>query len=95
MKKHFSVSLCKNGILGGGLTVDEKGATYRTGKLTVDPKYRNLNMPFADLTAISKGRLLFFPTFTFQMKNGESHQFIVFARKRFRSFLHTLGWNIQ
>lgn len=35
-RSHFMCSLIHNGVLGGGLTPDEKGVTFRTGKVTVD-----------------------------------------------------------
>ena len=89
MKNYFIVSLCKNGILGGGITADEYGLTYRTGKVTVDRKYRNLRMNFEDLASVSKGRLFLFPTVTLSMKNGEEYRFIVFfAKKRLMALLH-------
>ena len=44
--KSFVCSLCHNGILGGGLYLDSQSLTYKTNKLTVDKKYRNLS--FAD-----------------------------------------------
>ena len=40
--KSFVCSLCHNGILGGGLYLDSQSLTYKTNKLTVDKKYRNL-----------------------------------------------------
>lgn len=33
--KYFIVSLCKNGILGGGIVADLEKITYKTGKVTV------------------------------------------------------------
>ena len=44
--KSFVCSLCHNGILGGVLYLDSQSLTYKTNKLTVDKKYRNL--VFAD-----------------------------------------------
>ena len=42
--KYFIVSLCKNGILGGGIVADSEKVTYKTGKVTVPQKYRNLEI---------------------------------------------------
>ena len=44
--KSFVCSLCHNGIVGGGLYLDSQSLTYKTNKLTVGKKYRNL--VFAD-----------------------------------------------
>lgn len=39
MKSYFVCSLCHNGILGGGLIVDENTITYKTGKMDNSEKY--------------------------------------------------------
>lgn len=41
MKKTFAVSLCRNGILGGGIFADNEKIVYRTGKITVELKMKN------------------------------------------------------
>ncbi|MDD6187477.1 MAG: hypothetical protein PUB11_05435 [Oscillospiraceae bacterium] len=82
MKKTYMCSLCRNGILGGGLYLDSQAVTYKTQKLTVNEKYRNLIMPFDEIKDITWGRAIF-PVATFNMKNGESYKFIIFNKKRF------------
>ncbi len=52
MKKVFAVSLCLNGILGGGIFADNEKIVYRTGKVTVAPRFRNLEMPLADIVSV-------------------------------------------
>ena len=82
MKSYFVCSLCHNGLLGGGLTVDENTVTYKTGKITVDQKYRNLELSRDDIKDISwKGSVL--PIATFEMKNGEKYSFMIFNKRRF------------
>jgi hypothetical protein len=44
MKSYFACSLCHNGLLGGGLIIDENTITYKTGKITADKKYSNLEL---------------------------------------------------
>ena len=46
MKQYYVASLCRNGILGGGIVADDDGITYKTGKVTVSPKLRNLEMKY-------------------------------------------------
>lgn len=58
--KYFIVSLCKNGILGGGIVADLEKITYKTGKVTVPQKYRNLEMNYKDIVSIKKGWLFIF-----------------------------------
>lgn len=87
MQNTFTVSLCKNGILGGYIVADEVAITYRTGKVTIPKKYRNLQMNYQDILSVSEGSLLFFPTVTVKMKNEEEYKFIVFSRKRFLQML--------
>ena len=53
MKKYFICSLCHNGILGGGLIVDDNSVTYKTNKLTVAPEYRNLVLPLKEIRDIT------------------------------------------
>ena len=78
----FLCSLCHNGILGGGLYLDRQSLTYRTNKLTVDKKYRNLVLPLEEIREITWKRILF-PVATVHMKNGEQYTFLVFNQSRF------------
>ena len=88
MKKYFIASLCKGGILGGGITADDESFTYRTNKITVSSSLKNIRMPYADIRELSKGWLLCFPTVTVHMKDGSSYKFIVFRRALFCSCLN-------
>ena len=83
MKNTFSVSLCKNGILGGWIVLEEESMAYRTGKVTIPEKYRNLVMRYQDILSVTEGTLLFLPTLTFKMKDDEEYRFVVFSKKRF------------
>ena len=80
--KSFVCSLCHNGILGGGLYLDSQSLTYKTNKLTVDKKYRNLVLPMQEIKEIS-GKWRVFPIATVNMKNGELYKFIIFNKSRF------------
>ena len=78
----FFCSLCHNGILGGGLYLDSQSLTYKTNKLTVDKKYRNLVLPMQEIKEIS-WKWIVFPIATVNMKNGELYKFIIFNKSRF------------
>lgn len=91
MKKYFIVSLCKNGILGGGIVVDSEAITYHTGKVTVADKYKKLEMKYKDIVSMSCGWLFVLPTVTLKMSNGEEYKFVVFARRKFVSMLNEMG----
>ena len=78
----FLCSLCHNGILGGGLYAEEEAFVYRTGKLTVDKKYRKLVLPYADTASLAWKKHL--PAAVIRMKNGEAYTFQIFGRKRFQ-----------
>ena len=82
MKSYFVCSLCHNGILGGRLIVDESTITYKTGKVTVDKKYRNLILRRDDINALSWKQFIF-PIASFEMKNGEKYSFLIFNKSRF------------
>ena len=82
MKSYFVCSLCHNGLLGGGLIVDENTITYKTGKITVDQKYRNLELSRSNIRDLSWKRIIF-PIATFEMKDGEKYSFMIFNKSRF------------
>ena len=83
--KSFVCSLCHNGILGGGLYLDSQSLTYRTNKLIVDKKYRNIVLPLQEIEEIS-WKLILFPLATVSMKNGEQYKFIIFNKPRFEKW---------
>ena len=82
MKSYFICSLCHNGLLGGGLIVDENTITYKTGKVTIENKYRNLVLNRNDIISITWKRIIF-PIVTFKMKNSEDFRFMIFNKSRF------------
>lgn len=83
MKNTFSVSLCMNGLLGGWITIGEVSMVYKTGKVTIPEKYRNLVMAYNAILSVTEGSLVFLPTVTVKMKNEEEYKFVVFNRKKF------------
>ena len=78
MKKHFAVSLIKNGLIGGSIVADEEAITYKTGKLTVPPEYRELVMKYEQICQVTKQWLFILPTITVKMQNGNEYKFAVF-----------------
>lgn len=85
MQKVFVCSLCHKGIIGGGLYLDRQNLTYKTNKLTVDKKYRNLVLPLAEIQEVTwKGKL--FPVADFRMKDGETYPFLIFNKSRFEKW---------
>ena len=79
MKKVFMCSLCYNGLLGGGLYLDSNSITYKTNKLTVDKKYRNLVLPLSEIKEVTwKGIIA-----TIQMNNNEEYKIMIFNKNRF------------
>ena len=87
MKHYFIVSLCHQGILGGGIVADDESITYRTNKVTVSQKYRNLEMKYSDIQGYAKKWVLCFPIFSINMKSGETYKFLVFNTKKFSALL--------
>ncbi len=83
--KSFVCSLCHNGILGGVLYLDSQSLTYKTNKLTVDARYRNLSLPMQEIKEIS-WKWIVFPVATVYMKNGEEYKFIIFNKPRFEKW---------
>ena len=83
--KTFLCSLCHNGILGGVLYLDNQSLTFRTNKLTVAKKYRNLVLPLQEIKEIS-WKCVVFPVATVYIKNKETYTFIIFNKKRFEKW---------
>ena len=82
MRKVFLCSLCHKGILGGGLYLEPQSITFRTNKLTVNEKYRNLVLPLEEIAEVT-WKWIVFPVATFHMKNGEAYKMIIFNKVRF------------
>lgn len=91
MNHYFIASLCRNGILGGGIILNSEKMIYKTGKVTVPEKFRNLEIRYKDIAAISKGRFMILPTVTLKLKDSEEYKFVVFARKKFLNVLKEKG----
>ena len=85
MRKIFMCSLCRNGILGGALYLDENSVTYKTNKLTVDKAYRNLILPLDKIAELT-WKWVVFPIATMRMTNGEQYKFIIFNKGRFNKY---------
>ena len=83
MKKSFMCSLiCHNGILGGGIYIENSAITYKTNKLTIDRKYKNLVLPIDEIRELS-WKWIIFPIATLLMASGEEYKFIIFNKARF------------
>ena len=90
MKKYFIASLCRNGIIGGGILADDEAITYKTNKLIVPVELRNIKMKYRDIKNTEPGWLFVFPTVSVEMKNGAVHKFVIFGRKRFMDFINEM-----
>ena len=67
MKQYYVASLCRNGVLGGGIVADDDGITFKTGKVTVSPKLRNLEMKYSNIRDFSKKWVLWRQTSIFTL----------------------------
>ena len=83
MKKYFVVSFCHNGVLGGGLIVDDESITYKTGKVTVEPWVRDFHLEKDQMERI-EWKWVIFPKATFYMKDGSKYSFLIFNKWRFQ-----------
>ncbi|MBO4807482.1 MAG: DUF4298 domain-containing protein [Lachnospiraceae bacterium] len=86
----FVCSLCQNGILGGALIVDGEAVTYKTGKVTVSPGLRNLQLGFDEIETLDWSGS-FIPLATFSMKNGVHYKFLIFNKKRFQTLFERIS----
>ena len=94
MPKTFIVSLCHNGILGGGLYLTRESLVYKTGKLTVDDKYRNLVLPLKDIESLSWKQIVF-PVASFRMNDGETYTMLIFNKPRFLKYYQEYTSSLQ
>lgn len=94
MKNYFLVSLCKNGILGGGIVVGSNEMTYHTGKVTVPKEIKKIEMKYQDICDVRVGWLFIFPTILIKLRNEKEYKFIVFSKKRFLGMLREKGVEI-
>ena len=81
--KYYVASFCRNGMIGGGITVGDDGICYRTNKLTVPAAYRDLRLPYEDIEDVIPGSVLGLPAVTVRMKNKEEYKFQIFAKNSF------------
>ena len=85
MKKAFMCSLCHQGLIGGGLYLDEQALTFKCSKLTVESKYRKLVLPLGDIKAVRWHRRV--PLMAvLEMKNGEEYKLLIFNKRRFEKW---------
>lgn len=87
MKDAFMASFFHEGILGGAIYLQRDKVLYRTDKLQLEPRYRNLEIPYDRIAEIKTGWALCFPTVTLVTKSGISYKFILFNRRTFLSRL--------
>ena len=86
MKKSFMCSLiCHGGIVGGSLYIEDGAITYKTNKLTVDRKYKNLELPLDKIRELT-WKWVVFSVATLKMASGEEYKFIIFNKKRFDKY---------
>jgi hypothetical protein len=86
MKKSFMGSLiCHNGIVGGGIYIDDAAIIYKTNKLTVDKKYKNLVLSLNEIRELTWKRIVF-PIAIIKMASGEQYKFIIFNKNRFNKY---------
>ena len=87
MRKAFMCSLCHNGILGGGLYLDNQAVTYVCQKFTVDRKYRKIVLPLNEIKEVT-WKWIVFPIATFCMRNGARYRFLIFNKRRFEKWFY-------
>ena len=94
MRKIFMCSLCHNGVLGGVLLLENEALIYRTNKLTVDKKYRNLVMPIENIKGIA-WKWWLFPIAAITMANGEKYKLMIYNKPRFLNSLNEYNLDLK
>ena len=65
--------------------LEPQSLTFRTNKLTVNEKYRNLVLPLEEIEEIA-WKWIVFPVAIVLMQNGAEHKFIIFNKRRFNKY---------
>lgn len=85
---NFYSSVICQGVHGGALKVDNKGLTFRAQKVTLPEIYRNMVIPFSEISSVSyKRKMILFPVVCVRLKAGVEHRFIVFNLRRFKKVI--------
>lgn len=87
MKNVYLCSLCRGGVLGGVLYLDDQALRFRTGKITVSKECRNLLLPLKEIHGV-RWTWRLFPMACFSMNNGETHRFLIFRKHSFQKAFH-------
>ena len=82
MNVPFACSIIYGGVLGGWIYIEGEGLNFRTGKVTVEERIRNLKLPYEEIKDITWKTVLF-PVATVSLKNGEDYRFLIFNKRRF------------
>ena len=95
-KQMFIVSFCCHGMLGGDIIADEDAITYKTGKLTIPSKYRNLRMKYSDIAYVYRDKAARLPAVSIHMKSCENYKFVFFlTRKKFFELMRSKGVKVN
>ena len=77
-------SICVYGINGGALYINDNDIQWRAQKLSLPEYYRNIVIPFEDVSSIKLCRtLLIFPSVSIEYNDGLDVKIVVFNRNRF------------
>lgn len=95
MQKVFLASLCREGIRGGAVIINEKAVIYKTKNLTISDQYKNITMPLGEIEKVGKGYAFVFPAVTIELKSQQKYKFVIVNRRRFLQELQRLGFGIQ
>jgi len=74
------------------LYLDKESVVYRTNKLTVNEKYRNLVLPLENIEKVT-WKWIIVPIATFFMKDGEVYKMIIFNKGRFQKYYQEYSGN--
>ena len=72
--------------------MDKESVVYRTNKLTVNEKYRNLVLPLENIEKVT-WKWIIVPIATFFMKDGEVYKMIIFNKGRFQKYYQEYSGN--
>ncbi len=92
MKKIFSASLIKSGLLGGGIKLENSCLHYHTNKI-VQKDIKDIVIYYDNIIAIRRHRFLLFPAVTIKTDKDELG-FVIFSMNQFLKGIKALSPDI-
>lgn len=88
MQINFYASACIYGLHGGAVCLNDSGFIFKCQKLTIDPEYKFLQIPYEKIKSVTSGkRILFIKTTIIETTDKKQYRFLIFNRNKFKKYI--------